>query len=176
MGSALNTFFYFKEAFFTEKRFRTSNWQSAQKVHKKRHEKFFHFTDTNVCKNSISLFHFFIWLSVKCKDFLMISNLYQIVHVFSLLHKDKLKAQERKCNMSVVHYHDVLLCCTLSRKVLVTVFRHKTVNSTSFKKWNICATLQSWMLRCTFRFFHFFTNKATKKDYWTISKCLKKFL
>ena len=52
----------------------------------------------------------------------MISNLYQIVHVFILLHKDKLKAQQRKGNMSVMHYHNVLLCCTLSRKVLVTGF------------------------------------------------------
>ena len=75
-----------KHLFFTSKKHfsrRKGLEQVTDKVHKKGHEKFFRFTDANVYKKSISLFHFFIWLSVKCKDFLMSSNLYQIVHVFS---------------------------------------------------------------------------------------------
>ena len=61
-------------------------------MHKKEQKKFFHFTDTK--KNSILLFHFLvIWLSVKHKDFLIINNLSQILHVFVLLYKDKLKVQ-----------------------------------------------------------------------------------
>ena len=79
-----------------------SRRKGSQKVHKKGHTNFFHFTDTNVYKNSILLFRFFfIWLSVKYKDFLIISNLSQIFHVFILLYKDKSKVQ--KCNMSDVH-------------------------------------------------------------------------
>ena len=76
--------------------FEISNKQSAQKVHKntkKRHRKFFNFRDTND-KNSILLFNFFvIWLWVKYKDFVIISYPSQIIYVFILLYKDKLKVQ-----------------------------------------------------------------------------------
>ena len=74
--------------------FNISNRQIAQKVHKKGHKKFFRLKVTNVYKISILLFHFLvIWLSVKYKDFLTISNFSQIFHAFILLFKDKLKVQ-----------------------------------------------------------------------------------
>ena len=79
-----------------EKMFEISNKQSAPKSaqkHKKGHKKFFNFRDTND-KNSILLFHFFvIWLWVKYKDFIIISNPSQIIYVFILLYKDRLKVQ-----------------------------------------------------------------------------------
>ena len=56
-------YFDLKESFFTEKRLKTSNKQytkTAQKVYKKGHKSFLHFTDTEVYKNSILLFHFFV--------------------------------------------------------------------------------------------------------------------
>ena len=47
--------------------------------------------------SKITLFflsHFFaIWLSVKFKDFFIIKTLFQILYVFVLLYKDKLKVQ-----------------------------------------------------------------------------------
>ena len=63
---------------------------SAQKVHKK----LFYCTEICVSENFVFLFHFFgIWLAVKCKDFLMIKTIFQILHVFILLYKDKLEVQ-----------------------------------------------------------------------------------
>ena len=63
-----------------------------KKCTKKGTKTFFHFTDSNIYKNSILLFHCY-WLSAKFKDFLIISNVSQIFHVFVLLYKDKLKVQ-----------------------------------------------------------------------------------
>ena len=69
----------------------------TRKVHwkcTKKYKKFFHFVDTNVYDNSILLFHFFvIWSSVEYKDFLIISNLSEIVCVFILLYEDKINVQ-----------------------------------------------------------------------------------
>ena len=65
-----------------------SEEDKAQKVHKKVHKKFFHFTDIYVCDNFVFLFNFFaIWLSVKFNDFCIIKTLFQILHVFVLLYK-----------------------------------------------------------------------------------------
>ena len=50
------------------------------------------------------LYHFFgIWLTVKFRNFFMIKTLFQILHVFVLLYKDKLKVQHVCC---------ALTCCT----------------------------------------------------------------
>ena len=69
-----------------------SNRQKCTKNPQKGHKRFFHFTGTNVYKNSIFLCHVFvIWLSVKCEDFLIITNISQSFHVFILLCKGKLK-------------------------------------------------------------------------------------
>ena len=46
---------HWKKAFFTQKKVKVGNKDSAQKVLKK----FFYFTDTNVYNNSVLLFHFF---------------------------------------------------------------------------------------------------------------------
>ena len=51
-------YFDLEEAFFTKKRFKRSNRQSAQKVHKKGHKKLYHFTDSNVYKNLIFVVSF----------------------------------------------------------------------------------------------------------------------
>ena len=79
--------------------------KSAQKVHKT----FFYFEDVNIYNNLVLLFHFFgIWLSVKYKDFLIISNLSQVLHVF-YLYKDKLKVQYKSatCQLctNVLHFY-----------------------------------------------------------------------
>ena len=61
---------------------RSGEQKMVQKVSKEGCKKVLYFTDTNVCKSSILLFHFFvIWLSVKYKDFLIITKLSQIFHV-----------------------------------------------------------------------------------------------
>ena len=85
-----------EKAFFTEKRFKVSNRQNAQKVLKRCAKKgtfFFHFTDAEIYENSILLFYFsIIWLSVKYKDFLIISNLSQTFQGFILIYKHKLES------------------------------------------------------------------------------------
>ena len=53
------------------------------------------------------------------------SHHYQPFSKFSRFYvtlQGKIKSETRKCNMSVVHQNVLLLCCTFSRKVLVTVF------------------------------------------------------
>ena len=83
-------------------------------MHKKGHKKLFHFADTNVYKNSILLFHFFvIWLSVKYKDFLIISNLSRIFRLFLLLYKDKSKVQHKRATY---------LLCTIMLYFYVALF------------------------------------------------------
>ena len=95
--------------------------KSTQKVHKKLHKKLFCCTDIYVCDNFF--FHFFaIWLSVKFKDFFIIKTLFQILHVFVLLCKDKLKVQHESATCLLCTNMLYLLCCTFSRKVLLTVF------------------------------------------------------
>ena len=79
------------------------------------HKKFFHFTGTNVYKNSIFLFCFFIiWLSVKYKDFLINSNLSQNVHVVFCSIKTNYKYSKK-----VQHVSCAQTCCTFSGKVKV---------------------------------------------------------
>ena len=100
-----------------------SEEDSAQKVHRKVHKKFFYFTDIYVCDNFIFLFHFFaIWLTVKFNDFCIIKTLFQILHVFVLLYKDKLKVQHENatCLLStnILHFYVAFF----SRKVLATIF------------------------------------------------------
>ena len=81
-----------------EKKFKISNKQSAQKVPKE----FFHLTDTNVYRNSIFCYSFFVTLlSLKYKDFLISSNLSQF---FTLLfYFIIIKSAKQKCNISLVH-------------------------------------------------------------------------
>ena len=67
--------------------------KSAQKV-------FFFFTYINIYNNSV---FFGIWLSVKYKDFHIISNLFQVLEIFILVDKDKLKVQ---------HESEICLLCT----------------------------------------------------------------
>ena len=94
---------------------------SKNKVHKKytksaqkECKNLFHFTDIDVYKNSILLFHFFvIRLSVKYKDFLIISNLSQILHVYILLYKDKLNVQ---------HESAICLLCTSMLYFYIALF------------------------------------------------------
>ena len=92
-----------------------NNRKKCTKNPQKGHKKFFHFTDTNVYKNSILLCHFYknsillchffvIWLSVKCEDFLIISNISQSFHVFILLCKGKLKVQQESATCLLCPY------------------------------------------------------------------------
>ena len=121
-----------KEVFFTEKRLKIINRQNAQKCTKKRHKKFFHFTDTNVYKNLILMFHFFvIWLSVKYKDFLTISNLSQTFHVFILLYKGKLKLQQESatCLLCTNILYFYLEYTWYLSQPFQTVRRSKKINS-----------------------------------------------
>ena len=52
--------FTWKKHFSQGKKLKISNIQRAQRVYKKGNKNFFYFTDTNVYKNSIMLFHFFV--------------------------------------------------------------------------------------------------------------------
>ena len=88
LASILNILYPLERNFFhSEKGWNESQRQctkSAQKVHRKVHKKFFYCADIYVCDNFVSLFHFFgIWLSVKYKDFVIIKNYFQILHVLS---------------------------------------------------------------------------------------------
>ena len=95
-------------------------------MHNKGFKKFFYFTDINVYKTSIFFFHFFvIWLLVKYKDFLIIGNLSQISHVFALLSKDKLNAQQESAT------------CLLRTKMFVV---HKLVKDIPFNQ----LTISDW--------------------------------
>ena len=99
--------------YFTRKSFEMNDEDSAQKVRKK----LFYCTDIYVCNNFVFLFHFFvIWLSVKFKEFFIIKTFFQILHIFVLLYKDKLKVQHESATCpfctNMLHY----LCCTFSRK------------------------------------------------------------
>ena len=80
-------------------------------MHKKVHKKLFYFTDINVCL----LFHFFgIWLSVKYRDFLIITNLSSVPRVFILFYRDKLKVQHES---PTLHFYVALFW-----KDLITIF------------------------------------------------------
>ena len=82
----------------------------------------FYFTDTNVYSNSVLLSHFLgIWLSVKYRDFLIISNLSQVLHSFFLLYKDKLKVHYESATCLLCN-NVSRLCCTFSWKILITIF------------------------------------------------------
>ena len=63
-----------------------SNEESAQKMLKKGLKKLF------ILEIIISIITLF-WLSVKFKDFLIISSRFQVFHAFILLFKEKLKVQ-----------------------------------------------------------------------------------
>ena len=96
--STINTLFLLEWNFFHWGKGWIEWWRqytkSAQKVHKKVHKELFYCTDLYVCDNFVSLFHFFaIWLSMKLMDFFIIKTLFEILHVFVLLYKDKLKVQ-----------------------------------------------------------------------------------
>ena len=99
----LNTLFPLeRNFFFTEKRVEVNHKDSAQNVHSectKKYTKSYLTTQIFMSVKTLFffLFHFFfcfvsfIWLAVKCKDFLIIQKIFQIFHVFILLYNEKLK-------------------------------------------------------------------------------------
>ena len=131
MGSALNTLFWLERSIFCGENNRNklqTKWQ------KNLQKKFFHFIYTNVYKNSILLFHFFvIWLSVKCKDFLIISNLSRIVHVFILFCKDKLEVQHKSATFLLWVYVYVSMCVYIYMYICVSIII-KTCDKQTKKK------------------------------------------
>ena len=111
MTSTLKTLFWLeRNLFHWEKGWNESRRQctkSAQEMHQKVHKNVFYCTDICICDNFDFLFHFFgIWLSLKFKNFFIIKTLFQILYVFLLLYKDKLKLQ---------HESATCLLCTNSR-------------------------------------------------------------
>ena len=97
-----------------KKHFQGEKVQDTDKVHKKGHKKFFHFTYSNVYKNSILLFHF-----------LILCNVSQIFHVCILLFKNKLKVQHESgtsqlCTI-MLHFYVELF----SRKVFSNCFQYR---------------------------------------------------
>ena len=104
-----------------KKHFHREKVQDTDKVYKKGHKKFFHFTYSNVYKNSILLFHFLVlWLSLKYMDIVIISNISQIFHVCILLFKNKLKVQ---------HESATSLLCTNMLLFYVTLFSRKVFSN-----------------------------------------------
>ena len=66
-----------------------------------------------VCSNVVFLYRFFaILLSGKFKDFFIIKKLFQILHVFVLLYKDKLKVQHESATCmlctNMLHFYVAL--------------------------------------------------------------------
>ena len=83
-----------------------SNKESAQKMHRKGHRKLF---ILEILVSIITLF----WLSEKFKDFLIISNRFQVFHAFNLLFKEKLKKE---------HESATCLLCTNMLYFSIAVF------------------------------------------------------
>ena len=118
LTSSLNTLFLLEQNFFHWEmgwnEFRRQFTKSEQKVHKKVHEKVFYCADIYVCNNLFFLFHFFgIWLSAKFKDFFIIKTLKtQILHLFVLLNKVKLKEQHESATCllctNMLHFYVAL--------------------------------------------------------------------
>ena len=101
LTSTLNTLFPLeRNIFHCEKGWNESQRQCTKKCTKKSFI-------VQIFMSAITLFllyHFFgIWLTVKFRNFFMIKTLFQILHVFVLLYKDKLKVQHVCC---------ALTCCT----------------------------------------------------------------
>ena len=117
MASALKLYFHWKEIFYTEISNKDSTQKGHKKTHKKVHKKGF-FTYVNVYNNSV---FFGIWLSVKYRDFHIISNLSQVLEIFILVDKDKLKVQHESDYVCCA-LRCCTSCCFFSWKVLVTIF------------------------------------------------------
>ena len=99
-------------------------WEKVTKVQKQcpKSVETFYFTDINAYNNSVLLFQFLgIWLSVKHRDFLIITNLSQVPQFFILLYKGKLKRQHESATCLlcaiVLHFYVVLFW-----NVLKTIF------------------------------------------------------
>ena len=115
---------------------------SAQKVSKKEHKKFSYCADIYVCGNFVFLFHFFgIWLSVKFKNFFIIKTLFQILHVFVLLYKDKLKVQRvcyalPSCTFMLHFFYRKILVTIFNLKYTCDLFKNFLYNQSTISNWS----------------------------------------
>ena len=153
------------------------HWESAQKKHEKVHKKLCYCVDTCVCDDFVYLFHFFgIWFSVKFKNFFIIKTLFQILHVFVLLYKDKLKVQRvcyalPSCTFMLHFFYRKILVTIFNLKYTCDLFKNFLYNQSTISNWSeqnktkqntqnktmklsvlksaTCEPcLQSWMLHC----------------------------
>ena len=72
-----------------------------------------------VCSNIVFLYYFFaILLSGKHKDFFIIKTLFEILHVFVLLYKDKLKVQHESATCKLTYFQKPARICSTYEKVV----------------------------------------------------------